>query len=291
MPETPPTPPSPSEASDAPDASEADPTPVPDLPPEAQAASGAPEADPHADESPRAAARRVRLEAKRDTLRAEAVDVHPPTPLERRAYAVVRGAFFGLSKLWLRLEVRGAEKLPAHPFVLAPVHRSNIDFLLTAVITPPRMRYMGKASIWSWKPLGTFVSMLGAFPVHRGTADRESLKTCLRVLGQGESLVMFPEGTRRTGPVVEDMFDGPAYVAARAGVPLVPLGIGGTEDAMPPGAKFVKPHKVVLVVGDPIYPPAAGGGSRAPRRVVRELTNELHAAIQRNFDEARALTE
>jgi 1-acyl-sn-glycerol-3-phosphate acyltransferase len=263
---------------------------VPDLPPEAEA-EAAVEAEAEAGESPRAAARRARAEAKRDTLRAEAVDVHPPTPLERRAYAAVRGAFFGLSKLWLRLEVHGAEKLPAHPFVLAPVHRSNIDFLLTAVITPPRMRYMGKASIWSWKPLGQFVSMLGAFPVHRGTADRESLKTCLRVLGQGESLVMFPEGTRRTGPVVEDMFDGPAYVAARAGVPLVPLGIGGTEDAMPPGAKFVKPHKVVLVVGDPIYPPAAGGGSRAPRRIVRELTDELHAAIQRNFDEARALAD
>ncbi|HKH03932.1 MAG TPA: lysophospholipid acyltransferase family protein [Acidimicrobiales bacterium] len=252
--------------------------PVPDLPPEA------------AEEGTRAAARRARAEAKRDTLRAEAVDVHPPTPLERRAYAAVRGAFFGLARLWFRLEVHGAEKLPAHPFVLAPVHRSNVDFLLTAVITPPRMRYMGKASIWSFGPLGRFVSMLGAFPVHRGTADRESLKTCLRVLDQGESLVMFPEGTRRTGVVVEDIFDGPAYVAARAGVPLVPLGIGGTEAAMPPGARFIKPRKVVLVVGDPIYPPAAGGGSRAPRRIVRELTNELHGAVQATFDEARTLS-
>ena len=249
------------------------------------AAGGAVEPEAGSARSRRAAAR---AQAKADAVRAKAVDVHPPTPLERRAYAAVRSLFLGLARVWFRLEVRGVEKLPDAPFVVAPVHRSNVDFLLAATITRPRMRYMGKASIWKWAPLGRFVSMLGAFPVHRGTADRESLRTCLKVLGQGESLVMFPEGTRRSGPEVEALFDGTAYVAARAGVPLVPLGIGGTEEVMPPGAKYVKPRKVVLVVGDPIVPPAGAAG-RAPRRVVRELTDELHAAVQKAFDEASAL--
>ena len=274
----------------------ADVTPEPEVgaPPaeEAVAADAAapPEADADGQPEGSARARRAaaRAQAKADAVRAKAVDVHPPTPLERRAYAAVRGLFLGLARVWFRLEVHGAEKLPDAPFVVAPVHRSNVDFLLAATITKPRMRYMGKASIWKWPPLGRFVSMLGAFPVHRGTADRESLRTCLKVLGQGESLVMFPEGTRRTGLVVEHLFDGTAYVAARAGVPLVPLGIGGTEAVMPPGARFVKPRKVVLVVGDPIVPPASAAG-RAPRRVVRELTDELHGAVQAVFDEATAL--
>jgi 1-acyl-sn-glycerol-3-phosphate acyltransferase len=250
-----------------------------------EAGPGAPAGAGTARADAKAEAKAARAQAKADAIRARGVDVHPPTALERRAYAAVRAAFLGLSRLYLRLEVHGADKLPDAPFVVAPVHRSNIDFLLAATITKPRMRYMGKASIWKSRALGAWVSMLGAFPVHRGTADRESLRTCLKVLGQGESLVMFPEGTRQSGPRVEPLFDGTAYVAARAGVPLVPLGIGGTEEVMPPGSAFVKPRKVVLVVGDPIHPPAGAAG-RAPRRVVRELTEELHGAIQAAFDEA-----
>ena len=225
---------------------------------------------------------------KTDHLRAPAVQVHPPTRLERISYGAIRGLFLGLAKVWLRLEIHGAGNVPAHgPFVLAPVHRSNLDFILVSTVRRPRMRYMGKASIWKSRALGRFVSMLGAFPVHRGTADRESLRTCLEVIENGEPLVMFPEGTRRSGPVVEDLFDGPAYVAARAGVPLVPVGIGGSAEAMPVGGRFVRPHKVVLVVGEPILPPAGDGTGRVKRRVVRELTSTLEREVQRLYDDAR----
>jgi 1-acyl-sn-glycerol-3-phosphate acyltransferase len=192
--------------------------------------------------------------------------------------------------MWFRLEIRGREHVPSHgPFVLAPVHRSNLDFILVSALTRTRMRYMGKASIWKWSWGGKFVSMLGAFPVHRGTADRESLRTCLQVIENGEPLVMFPEGTRRSGDVVEDLFDGPAYVAARAGVPIVPVGIGGSDKAMPVGSKFVRPRKIVLVVGEPIRPPAGDGTGRVKRRVVRELTEQLRESVQALYDEARRL--
>ena len=100
---------------------------------------------------------------------------------------------------------------------------------------------------------------------------------------------MFPEGTRRSGPVVEDLFDGPAYVAARTGVPLVPVGIGGSDEAMPVGAKFIRPHRIVLVVGEPIAPPPGDGTGRVRRRVVRELTERLRTSVQALYDEARRL--
>ena len=125
--------------------------------------------------------------------------------------------------------------------------------------------------------------------MHRGTADRESLRTVLDVIENGEAVVMFPEGTRREGPTVEDLFDGPAYVAARAGVPLVPVGIGGSDAAMPVGARFVRPHKIVLVVGETIDPPVGDGTGRVRRRVVREMTARLQAEVQRLYDEAQHL--
>jgi 1-acyl-sn-glycerol-3-phosphate acyltransferase len=222
--------------------------------------------------------------------RVAAVDVHPPTRLERASYGAIRNLFYGLAKMWFRLEIRGREHMPSHgPFVLAPVHRSNLDFILVSTLTRTRMRYMGKASIWKWSWGGKFVSMLGAFPVHRGTADRESLRTCLQVIENGEPLVMFPEGTRRSGDVVEDLFDGPAYVAARAGVPIVPVGIGGSDKAMPVGSKFVRPRKIVLVVGEAILPPVGDGTGRVKRRVVRDLTEQLRQSVQALYDEARRL--
>jgi 1-acyl-sn-glycerol-3-phosphate acyltransferase len=109
------------------------------------------------------------------------------------------------------------------------------------------------------------------------------------VIENGEPLVMFPEGTRRAGPAVEDLFDGPAYVAARTGVPLVPVGIGGSDKAMPVGAKFIRPHRIVLVVGEPIVPPSGDGTGRVRRRVVRELTERLRVSVQSLYDEARRL--
>ena len=226
-----------------------------------------------------------------EPARAAPVDVHPPRWFEKGTYAALSGLFHGLAKLYFRLEVRGREHLPAAPYVVCPVHRSNIDFILVSCIHSTRMRYMGKASIWKYPTLGRFFSMLGAFPVHRGTADRESLRTCMRIIENGESLVMFPEGTRREGTKVAELFDGPAFVAARTGVPIVPIGIGGSSEAMPLGSKVIKPHKIVLVIGEPIYPPTGDGTGRVKRRVVREMTEQLAVDLQAVYDEARRRAE
>jgi 1-acyl-sn-glycerol-3-phosphate acyltransferase len=217
--------------------------------------------------------------------------VHPPTGWEKLLYTVVH--FISVRvwcRLWFRLEVVDRSWVPASgPFVVAPVHRSNIDFLLVGALTGKRMRYIGKDSLWRWAPLGRFISALGAFPVRRGAADREALRICMQVIENGEPLVMFPEGTRRTGPVVEEVFAGPAYVAARTGVPLVPVGIGGSEQAMPKGTKWIRPRKVVLVVGEPINPPKGDGTGRVPRRVVRSMTDQLRSDIQALYDEAQQI--
>lgn len=202
-------------------------------------------------------------------------------------YRVARTLVVFVSRLLWRPKVIGAEKVPTSgPFVLAPVHRSNIDTFLVAVLTRRRMRYMGKDSLWKIKPIGALFSALGAFPVHRGSADREALRRCIEVLNEGEPLVIFPEGTRQSGPIVQPLFEGAAYVAARTGVPIVPVGIGGSEMAMPKGSKMVRPVKTALIVGDVITPPVADG--RVPRRAIHEITEKLHAELQRLFDDAQA---
>ena len=211
-----------------------------------------------------------------------------PTRGTRLSYAFVRGLFVIVFRIFGRVRIIGAEKVPATgAFVLAPVHRSNVDFALASLVTKRPMRFMGKDNIWKSKLLGRFVSMLGAFPVHRGSADRDALKACIDIISGGSPLVMFPEGTRQTGPVVEELFDGTTYVAARAGVPIIPVGIGGSEAMMPKGAKMLHFSKLVLVVGDPLPALEASDTGRVPRSAIAARTQQLHDVLQALFDEAQ----
>ena len=212
--------------------------------------------------------------------------------LDLAFYAFVRSVVVGFCRLFWRETVEGSENVPAHgAFILAPVHRSNIDSPLVAAVTRRRLRYMGKDTMWKLRPFGWLWSALGAFPVHRGHADREALSRCREVLAEGEALVVFPEGTRRSGTVVEDLYEGAAYLSIRAQVPIVPVGIAGSEAAMPRGARFIKPVKVHVVVGPPIEAPAPGPGGRAPRQAVHKLTQVLQDELQGLFDQASSRLE
>jgi len=209
---------------------------------------------------------------------------------QRIMYAVIRALIEGACRVWFRLEVHGAEHLPVDgAYIVSPIHRSNLDTPVLSAITTRRLRYMGKETLWSSRALGWLLTALGGFPVKRGTADREALKAGLACVERGEPLVMFPEGTRQVGPDVAEMFDGPAYVACRTGIPIVPVGLGGSEAAMPKGAKFIRPVKMVMVIGEPIVPPPLKESGRVSRRGVRDLTARLGGEIQVLFDEAQAL--
>ncbi|MHB8464627.1 MAG: (d)CMP kinase [Acidimicrobiales bacterium] len=202
---------------------------------------------------------------------------------DRVLYWFCRAVIVIFSRVYWRLSVRGVDNLPPDgSYIVAPVHRSNVDFALVATITTRRLRFMGKDSLWKRRAPARFLSALGGFPVHRGSADRDALRRCVAFVNAGEPLVVFPEGTRQSGPVVCDLFEGAAYIAARTGVPIVPVGIGGSEKAMPKGSKMLHPSRVTVVVGTPIAPPASKS-----RRALRELTDRLHEDLQVVFDAAQ----
>jgi 1-acyl-sn-glycerol-3-phosphate acyltransferase len=194
-----------------------------------------------------------------------------------------------IAKSYFRAKVYGKENVPTEgAFILSPVHRSNLDSPLIALVTTRRMRYMGKESLWKRKWSAWYFTAAGGFPVERATADRKALNACLIVLQRGEPLVLFPEGTRQTGPQVTEMFDGPAWLAGRAQVPILPIGLGGTEAAMGKGVKFPKPARMTVVIGKPLYPEPPTDKGRVSRRAVRELSEELRTTLQVLFDEAQA---
>ncbi len=113
------------------------------------------------------------------------------------------------------------------------------------------------------------------------------------MLDAGEPLVIFPEGTRNSGPTIGPTREGAAYLALRAGVPLVPVGIAGTDRTMPRGSRIPRPARVACVVGKPIMTGvehhAADDRPRVPRSAVHALTEELRGAIQALSDEAAGI--
>lgn len=208
--------------------------------------------------------------------------------VSRASYTVARSIVCWFMQAFTRMSIDGKDRLPrSGGYVLAPVHRSYVDTPITACVTTRRVRFMGKQEMWKYRPLGWLFSVLGAFPVNRGTADREALKRCIEVLDGGEPLVLFPEGERKDGPTVHPLFDGAAYVAAKAGVPIVPVGIGGSARVMPRHAKLIYPRKVHVVIGEPIVGQANQSG-RVPRNEIAAMTERLHAELQRLFDLAES---
>jgi 1-acyl-sn-glycerol-3-phosphate acyltransferase len=210
--------------------------------------------------------------------------------IDKAFYRLIRGIVLGFLRVWNRMTIEGRENVPkTGAFIISPVHRSNLDTPIAGCAMTRRARYLAKDSMWDIRPLGWLVSALGGFPVARGTADREALKRCIEVLKTGEPLVLFPEGTRRAGPVIEALFDGAAFVASKSGAPILPIGIGGSERIMPRGAKFIYPRKVHVIIGELIpAPQPAEPGGRVTRVALKETTDRLQADLQSLLDRANA---
>jgi len=206
-------------------------------------------------------------------------------------YLTIRLIVIVVCRIYLRLRIVDTHKIPkSGTFILAPSHRSTLDIPVAAATTRRRMMYMGKDSMWKIKPIGVLLTALGSFPVTRGSADLEALKRCIAVLERGDPLVLFPEGTRHHGRVIEPLFDGAAFIAYKTGVPIIPVGIAGSEEIWPPGTKLPRPRKCVAVVGDAIYPKDLNG-ARATREMMSEFTLELQTSLQTVFDKAFLLLD
>ena len=203
-------------------------------------------------------------------------------------YRAVRLLVVVVWRIMFRPRVVGAENIPVTgPVVLAPIHRSNIDFAFLVFATNRKTFFMGKDSLWKIRPIGTLIQLMGAFPVKRGTADRESLKNAQQVLNEGQALVLFPEGTRQEGDLVGPLFEGAMFIASRVGAPVIPVGLGNTEKAMRKGSKFPRPVRTTVVIGKPIQAPQSE--SRVTRSELNAATEELRAGLQEAYDLARNL--
>jgi 1-acyl-sn-glycerol-3-phosphate acyltransferase len=205
-----------------------------------------------------------------------------------RFYTYVRMLVYGISKVLFRVRISGKEHVPTHgAFIVAPSHRSYLDTPFVSFITPRRIRFMAKEELFANPVGGKLFTALGGIPVKRGSASaRSAMKAIQAALEAGEPAAVFPEGTRRHGPDIGELFDGTAYLAVKLKLPIVPVGIGGSEEILASGKKLPRLHKVSVKVGAPIVPPADASTRR--RGDLIAISDELLKSLQSLFDEARA---
>jgi 1-acyl-sn-glycerol-3-phosphate acyltransferase len=149
-------------------------------------------------------------------------------------YWIAGGLSWPLVGWPFRVRSQGRENLPPGGFVLAANHNSNLDpWPLGLPLWPRRqLRFMAKSELFNpaLKPL---LRGAGAFPVRRGTGDRDAIRYAVELVRNGEIVVMFPEGTRRQKGLRKKFearaHTGAARIALMAEAPLVPAAINGTD--------------------------------------------------------------
>jgi cytidylate kinase len=172
------------------------------------------------------------------------------TWLYRVAYSIIPPSF---RILW-RIKVVGLENVPVSgAVVIACNHRSNLDPFFLGSACRRQIHFMAKAELWSFKPLGWLVGKLGTFPVHRGKADREAVRTAIGVLDGGAILGLFPEGHRQREKDLGEIRPGVSMFSLRDGVVTVPAVVKGTD-------RVVRHHlltfpRVVVTFGPPLALP------------------------------------
>ena len=132
--------------------------------------------------------------------------------------------------LFTRCRVRGKENVPTQGALLIVAnHLSLADPPILGVSLGRRVAFMAKQELFHSRFLSYFVRGLGAFPVHRGRLDRRAMRQASQLLTQGQALVMFPEGKRSESAGLQPASRGSALIAFRNGVPILPVGVTGTE--------------------------------------------------------------
>lgn len=194
------------------------------------------------------------------------------TPRKQR---VVKYFLLTLLKIVARVDVQGLENLPAGPFVGVINHLSSFD-TLTGIAVGPIRQATTFAAVEHRSDLiaGWLLDQLGMIWVRRGEADREAIKIALDEIKSGTMMAMAIEGTRsRTGGLQQGK-TGPAFLAARTHVPMVPAAIWGTEKIIS-NLKRLRRSEVHLRIGQP-FPLPEG---RVNTEQLEEFTDQVMLKI------------
>lgn len=165
---------------------------------------------------------------------------------------LLRTVVYWLLRAGWRLRVTGLDRLPPPPYLIVPNHGSEIDAVVLGGALPIRLTFLAARELERFPLLFRIIRWFDPVFVRRGLGDVGSVKACIARLGRGDVLVIFPEGRVVQGAEFGPFHPGAAFVALRAGVPVVPIGLIGIARMWPLGARWPRPSRIAVRIGEPL---------------------------------------
>ncbi len=174
-------------------------------------------------------------------------------------------------------------------------HASYLDPVVLGAAFPRPLYFFAKSELFENRLFGWLISRLHAFPVRLEGLDKDAIERAIQELRKGRILVVYPEGTRSRDGRLQRGQAGAGFFAVKAGVPVIPVYLRGSFEALPPGRGMIRPGKISVHVGKPMFfppPESLPAGGSASQKGWRQayyqgIADRMMAALQ----EIKNLTE
>jgi 1-acyl-sn-glycerol-3-phosphate acyltransferase len=180
---------------------------------------------------------------------------------------------------YFRGKIYGVENVPqSDPLVVVSNHASYFDPPIVSNCVRRPVAYMAKQELFEIPVLAQAIKLYGAYPVSRGSADRNAIRAALECLENGWAVGVFLQGTRTPDGKINDPKKGAALLAAKAQAPILPVSLWGTEGILEKGSSIPRAVPLTIRIGNVIAPPSSTNKDEldAVTQKCARVINEMH---------------
>jgi len=190
-------------------------------------------------------------------------------------WAGARGTMFFVRAVGVRVHVKGRERIPSGTCLFVANHTSSADAPAVVNAIPRRIAILLKKSLFSWPIVGQAFTLAHFIPVERSKHESAiaSLEKAIEAMREGQSFLIYPEGTRSPDGRLQEFKKGAVVMAIKAGVPIVPVACSGAHHVMEKRSLVIHPGDILVEFLDPIE------ASRYTFEQREELNNVVHDAM------------
>ncbi len=198
-------------------------------------------------------------------------------------YAVAHIVLRPIFKILFRWEVKGKENIPQKGgVILAAHHESYLDPAIAGTASPRQIYFLAREELFQLGFFSWIIKRLNTIPISREQLQIGAFKKSLEILKKGKVLLLFPEGTRSPAGTISEGERGVGLIAAKANVPVIPVLIKGSGQALPRDKKWITTHKISLAFGKPLY--FKDSGNKDKKDLYKEFSDRVMDEMKKLAD-------